>query len=458
MLKVLVKLANRLDSLGLTKEADVLDREILKIAAKIGEPTPNDEDVSVENLEKIVNLDSYDRWRYMTKDDAKNTAFIQDYSGPVSETQKGLIEKVFELCGEDFSRESEFEERAAVERLAEEPKLSNFEMKDLGKRMGLEDEELPDYSGRGVSMFRDPNILPPSLKSDIDTDKDERYSLTVHKKPGLRDSDIFVRDLELSGITSPVKSKDDSGLRMSPDDKARFDAYLESQLIERSGQKDKKDPASKGKRINELKDKIKELRDFIEEKIKAISDAPKKSKSELTEKEKRAKEAERKELTEKINTLDSLTNSLTGILTGSRVSSENEAAQTESGKNLSEYTVEDIEPSYYYVFQLMKQKNKNKKFWIAMGEFEEEQQAIELSDLLDSQSGDEDSTMIINGLDAKDLVYSGDARFRLEGWSEAKIPHIRKEKDSIRERLDPEKQEGEGFGIGGLSGFGGRNT
>lgn len=456
MLKVLVKLANRLDSLGLTKEADVLDREILKIAAKSSAPTPNDEDVSVQNLEKIVNLDSYDRWRYMTKDDAKNTSFIQDYSGPVSETQKGLIEKVFELCGEDFSRESEFEERAAVERLAEEPKLSDYELKDLGKRIGLEDK-LPDYHGRGVSMFRDPNVLPPLLESDIDTDRDNRYSLSVHKKPELRDSDIFVRDLELSGITPPVRSKDDSSLRMSPEDKARFDSYLESQLIERSGQKDKKDPAAKSKRINDLKDKIKELRDFIEEKIKARSDVPKKSESELTEKEKREKEAERKELIEKINTLDSLTNSLTAILTGSRVSSENEAAQTESGKNLSEYTVEDIEPSYYYVFQLMKQKNKNKKFWIAMGEFEEEQQAIELSDLLDSQSGDEDSTMIVNGLDAKDLVYSGDARFRLEGWSEAKIPHIRKEKDSIRERLDPEKQEGEGFGIGGLSGFGGRN-
>lgn len=34
MLKGLVKLANRLDSLGLTKEADVIDREILKLASK----------------------------------------------------------------------------------------------------------------------------------------------------------------------------------------------------------------------------------------------------------------------------------------------------------------------------------------------------------------------------------------------------------------------------------------
>jgi len=459
MLKALVKLANRLDSLGLTKEADVLDREILKVAS-VDSSLPEDMHLAVDTLKKIVELDSYHRWLYMTKDRAKNTEYLQSTadSEHLTSEQRDLINKIFELCSEDFEHESEFELRRAIEDRDAPP--TDEELRESIERMKDEDDGegdtvIPDYGGRGVSVFRDPNAPFLDEKGSIIKEKNRRHTIKVHKKPKLSDSDITVRDLESAGIPTPVRSKDDSNIRMSPEEKARFDAQLERQLIEMSGQQKKKNPSLKIDRINTLKLRIEQLRDYIQEEQRKKSLPSDKGTARLTDKEKRDKESERENLIKKIYELNNLTSSLTNLLTGSVASndfSEEVETKAETKKKLSEYTIADIEPDYYYVFQLMSKENSNKKFWIAKGEFEEEQEANEFSDLLDLASGQEDTSIVIDGLQAKELVYDGAARFRLERWSmgDERMPHFRTESVQTTQRLDPEKQEMMGASKGKL--------
>lgn len=454
MLKALVKLANRLDSLGLTKEADVLDREILKVAS-VNSSLPEDMHLAPDTLKKIVELDSYHRWLYMTKDRSKNTEYLQSAvdSENLTSEQKDLLDKIFELCSEDFEHESEFELRRATEDRDAPP--TDEELYATIERMKDEDDGegdtvIPDYGGRGVSVFRDPKAPFLDERGNVIREKNRRHTIKVHKKPNLSDSDITVRDLESAGIPTPVRSKDDSSIRMSPEDKARFDAQLERQLVEMSGQQNKKNPSLKTDRINTLKLRIEQLRDYIQEEQRKKSLPSDKGTARLTDEEKKNKklktESERENLVKKIDELDTLTRSLTDLLTGSVASSDfSEEATTnaEPKKKLSEYTIADIEPDYYYVFQLMSKGNSNKKFWIAMGEFEDEQEANEFSDLLDSESGKEDTSIVIDGFQAKELVYDGDARFRLERWSrgDERMPRFRTESIQTTQRLDPEKQE-----------------
>jgi hypothetical protein len=102
MLKELVKIANKLDLLGLTKEADILDSEIFKLAAegdvpKTKEEIEKEKDIYATSLyNKISAMTPYERWSYLMKinrddglyfmrpgstiaDDIKNPEVRKDY-------------------------------------------------------------------------------------------------------------------------------------------------------------------------------------------------------------------------------------------------------------------------------------------------------------------------------------------------------------------------------------------
>ena len=444
MLKSLVKLANRLDSLGLMKEADVIDKEILKLASgAVVEPA--DEDPSVSNLELIKDLPSYNRWLYMSKNNGKNSEFYQNAleGGKLSEAQSNLLEEIFTLCAEDFSHESEYqyrmEEEAALENLKNEPVLSDAELDKQLRESGYFDESdiIPDYRGKGVSVFRDPKA--PFVRMDekgklhmIDRNK---LSIRPHPRSRLKDEDISVRTLEDSGIIAPEVTSGKKRKSVGP-----LRPFDQSMLPK---DKKKRFPKSKIDRIERLEARIKELRDHIE-----------------VEEDKELKAEFKK-------TLNSLIGSLSNLVTGEymenipgtdseEVSDESGSKSSSSIVDFSQHTLADIDLDNYYVFELMTRPGSKKEFWVTKGEFLDQEDAEKFKNRLVILTGDESKVKILDGYDAKDLISSGEGRFRLEAWSGGKLPKIMRERDGVTKRLDPEKQENEGFGFGGLSGFGRR--
>ncbi len=445
MLKGLVKLANRLDSLGLTKEADVIDREILKLASKkSSSPDPRDEDISVENLEKIIALDPYERWHYMTKADGKNNDFLQS-AAPTSPKQIELLNKVIELCEEDFMREAEFEEIWEAER-NREPAPNSAELFEIIEKMKEEDTGegdtlIPDYGGRGVSVFRDPNAPLGGLSSD----ERKKMSIKVHKKPTLRDENISVKDLPESLKKKRDTSTGGKGPEMSEEELQSFRDYLDR--ISGGGDKlmsGKRKHSEKVKKIDELKEKLRALREELEE-----------------EEDSEQKDQISAQLDKTVSKLNEL---LRGTSVSTMVESEDEGEVI--SKPLSEYTLSDIDLDNFYVFQMMNRPGTKRKFWVAVAEFVEENDADDFAQSLELEAGvreeaGEDKigmTKVLDGYSAKELLYSGEGRFRVESWAGGKLPTIKRERDGINPRLDPEKQESSGSpGFGGISGFGKRN-
>ena len=117
MLKILVKLANRLDSLGLTKEADVIDGEINKVASEfmtdqeimdrfvntgiklpeIPAVMPRDLDVSIENLNLLNSIDPYWVWNYFERNSGANEKHFmnQAEAGRLTDEQSDLCAALF---------------------------------------------------------------------------------------------------------------------------------------------------------------------------------------------------------------------------------------------------------------------------------------------------------------------------------------------------------------------------
>lgn len=437
MLKVLAKLANRLDSLGLTKEADVLDREIIRFASKKSKRSgPEDTELSVGNLEKIVALEPYDRWLYMTKDEGKNNDFIQGEHSGLSDRQKELLENITELCAEDFNRESEFAEiKAAEDAMAAEPTISNIELSDIIERMkeegsGKDNIEIPDYRGRGVSVFRDPRA--PLLRGD----ESKRYSIKVHKKPELRDRDIDIHDLPSDRTSGPGQKKEQKDMGMTPEEVKSFQKYLDDMLSPKEKiESSKSSHKFKVEKLKKLKNKIKELKESIS------GDINKEQKSEI--------ESELSKALSKLNIM----------LSGSRVMREEESTEGVS-KNFSDYTIKDIEPNSYYVFQLML-SSKKKMTWIAKGEFEDIGSAEEFKNSLETESGvlDTDSSIgsaiVVDGSEAKELISNGEARFTLEPFAGGKTPMLDRDRGGVSQRqiVDSESLDSVGAPNMKMSGF-----
>jgi len=425
MLKSLVKLANRLDSLGLTKEADIIDREIVRFASASTEPA--DADDSVENLEKIFNLDSYERWVYMTKDGGKNNDYLQGLDiNSLPEKKQELLLQIFDKCAEDFSNEEEYakrfayeeEERSAIEALENEPKISDEQLRGMigdmeEEQVQFEGRRIPSYKGHGVSVFG----KRPDARSTI-RPGDQMVSVRKNKVRMPDEENIHVFDLpkELKLKKKPAY-KD---LSMTEEQEQSFLAQLDS-ILGREGKLSgaKKKHTEKVKKIDALKEKLKKLK----EEVASETDSEKKDKI-------------RDDLD---NTIDKLNNLLIGSSVSQTVEESDESEEAgDSGKKLSEYTVSDIDFDNYYVFKLMTRPGTKKKFFVAMGEFVDEEQANDFAEILREGSDDEE-VRVLDGYDAKELVTSGEGRFRLEAWSGGKLPSIKRERDGINPRHDPEK-------------------
>jgi hypothetical protein len=108
-------------------------------------------------------------------------------------------------------------------------------------------------------------------------------------------------------------------------------------------------------------------------------------------------------------------------------------------KNLSDYTIKDIEPNSYYVFQLML-SSKKKMTWIAKGEFEDIGSAEEFKNSLEIESRvlETDSSLgsavVVDGSEAKELISNGDARFTLEPFAGGKTPMLDRDRGGVGQR------------------------
>lgn len=96
MLKELVKIANKLDFLGLTKEADILDSEIFKLAAEDDVPKTKEEiekekDLHATSLyDKISAMTPYERWLYLMKTNRDDGLYFMKPGSTMADDIKNL--------------------------------------------------------------------------------------------------------------------------------------------------------------------------------------------------------------------------------------------------------------------------------------------------------------------------------------------------------------------------------
>lgn len=232
MLKSLVKLANRLDLLGLTREADVIDREILRFASESSIFDLQDVDASVENLKNIIELTPFERWKYMIKDGSKNLEFLQDMlDKKADDEQRELIEQILQLASEDFEREDEFREMVDQESDQSYNTLTEDEFEDAIERASDGDRRsLPSYEGRGVSVFQDrmrsSDVVSGKMHPDI--------YIEEHDVDMPSEDDIHVMELDLEKIHGPGMSHSEKPAgKIRPMDESRrvmFDLGLQERL------------------------------------------------------------------------------------------------------------------------------------------------------------------------------------------------------------------------------------